>query len=140
MAQATSFLRAHPDEGAGKRLPTAPLGECRHFHHVSAVLTLGFVEATRSRAGLPFSCDPVSAHPVCDALRWPTCGRERCTIFFFFVCVCAFFDSLYAEQVNESLPCIYLISQQSRDSVVTSVAGMLLYVSWRLKNKLCTCH
>lgn len=91
-----------------------------------------------SRAGLPYSCGWIS--PLARSLM-PAGGRGAAVnaVLWLFLFVCFFYYSRYAGRVNESLPCIYLISQQSRDTVVTSVAGMLLYVSWQLKKKNCAC-
>lgn len=132
VAQATRLFVAPPSEGADGRLLASPLGELPHFKPVSAVFSLFFVKATEVARVFHLAV----AWCLLPRVLMPPSGRRaavNAVLSVFFVC---FFNSLYAERVSESLPCIYLISQQSRDTVVTSVAGMLLYVSWQLKKNV----
>lgn len=130
VAQVTRFLGALPSEGSARghfnTKRTSKFSTCFccilvfvKATEVALVFHLAAAGCLLTRSLVPPGGRGAAVNAVRSALL--------CFCFFLF-----FFNSLYAERVNESLPCIYLISQQSRDTVVTSVAGMLLYVSWQL--------
>lgn len=105
---------------------TSPLGKLPNFQHVSAVF-FGFCKGDGSRAGLPFSCGPVSARLVSDA---PSGRLAAVNAVLWFFLVCYFLFSLCRQSKREfALQIPHVTTEQEhrcdvygRDAVVRFLA------------------